>query len=89
MKILPGVVEEYNNKIHSGIEETPKNASDDPDLIRKKIFENNYSNENNPNLQKRQPKFKIGDRVRIFKYNNKFEKTLLAIGLKRYLKFVK
>ena len=89
LKILPGIVDQYNNKVHSGIEETPKNVSDDPYLIRKKIFENNYSNESNPNLQKRKPKFKIGDRVRIFRYRNKFEKGFIGYWTKEIFEVCK
>ena len=74
LKILPQIVKEYNNKIHSSIGETPVNASKNPDLIRDKIMEHNFSNENNPELQHEKPKFKVGDRVRIFKYKNIFEK---------------
>ena len=86
LKILPGIVEEYNNKVHSGIEESPKDASENPDLIRKKTFENNNANSN---LQKRNPKFKIGDRVRIFKFKNKFEKGYRGYWTKEVFEVVK
>lgn len=72
LKILPGIVKEYNNSVHSSIGETPAKASLNPQIIAKQITENNYENENL--LQKNKPKFKVGDRVRIFKWKNKFEK---------------
>ena len=71
LKILPIVVDEYNNKIHTSIGVTPTQASKNPDIIRTINTENNFENENNLNIK---PKFKIGDRVRIFKYKSKFEK---------------
>ncbi len=33
LKLLPDVMNKYNNKIHSSIMETPINASNNPDLI--------------------------------------------------------
>ena len=52
-------------------------------------MENNYSNESDPNLQKRKPKFKIGDRVRIFKYENKFEKGFVGYWTKEIFEVCK
>jgi len=65
VNLLPKVVNEYNNSIHSTIQTTPKIASINPSLV--KISEQVY-----PGTET--PKFKINDRVRIFKYKNKFEK---------------
>lgn len=76
LKILPDVISEYNNSKHRSIGETPTNASRSPDLISKKTMENNYENENT--LSRKKPKFKVGDRVRIFKYKNKFEKGFVG-----------
>ena len=58
LKILPGIVKKYNNTIHKTINTTPSLASTDPSLVNVKI-DLHDSNE--------KPKFKIGDRVRIFK----------------------
>ena len=65
LKILPGIVKKYNNTIHKTINTTPSLASTDPSLVNIKI-DLPDSNE--------KPKFGIGDRVRIFKYKNRFEK---------------
>ena len=72
LKLLPEIINKYNNKIHSTIKETPSNASKNPELIEDiNRYNNNY---NEYYLQKKKPKFKIGQRVRIFKWKNKFEK---------------
>ena len=63
--VLNKLVNEYNNTTHSTIGVTPKEASEDPNLLMI------------PNLQKptlAKPTFKIGTRVRIYRYKNKFEK---------------
>ena len=72
LKILDKIVADYNNNIHSSIGETPVNASNNPNLIAIKTTENNYKNEY---LDiKENKRFKVGDRVRIFKWKNRFEK---------------
>jgi len=63
--LLDKIVDDYNNTVHSSINITPKEASDDPELVK-------LNNNNKSNFKK--PKFQIGDRVRIFKWKNKFEK---------------
>ena len=65
LKILPGIVKKYNNTVHKTINTTSSLANTDPSLVNVKI-DLPDSNE--------KPKFKIGDRVRIFKYKNQFEK---------------
>ena len=60
----------YNNKIHRTIRVSPLEASENPELISEKINENNLENNN----IKENQKFNIGDRVRIYKWKNKFEK---------------
>ena len=61
----------YNNKIHRSISVSQTEASENPNIIQEKI--NNNNNENN--LIEKQ-KFNIGDRVRIYKWKNKFEKVV-------------
>ena len=68
--ILPELMDKYNNKVHTSIGFTPKEASDNPKLILEKTNENNNENDNVEEKQK----FNVGDRVRIFKYKKKFEK---------------
>lgn len=70
--ILQDVVDKYNNRIHSLIKVSPTEASKNPEKIRDTIMENNYKND--LEFKKEKPKFKIGDRVRIFKYKKHFDK---------------
>ena len=77
LKILPGIVKKYNNTIHKTINTTPSLASTDPSLVNVKI-DLPDSNE--------KPKFKIGDRVRIFKYKNRFEKGYRGYWTKEIFK---
>ena len=57
--VLNDIVDEYNNTIHSSIKMKPKDVT---------FVE--YSEETN----KKNPKFKVGDHVRISKYKNIFAK---------------
>jgi transposase InsO family protein len=76
VKILPEVVNTYNNTVHSSIKATPTEASKDPESIRQINYENINRNERTQPTKK--PKFKLGDRVRIFKYKNLFDKGYTA-----------
>ena len=71
---LQDIIDEYNNRNHSSIKMTPVEA-----LIpenNSKVFENLYGRSRPVNDEK--PKFKIGDRVRIYKYKKRFEKGYSA-----------
>jgi hypothetical protein len=68
--ILPELIDKYNNKIHRSIKVSPKEASDNPDIINERNTNNN--NENNDMLEKQ--KYNVNDKVRIFKFKTKFEK---------------
>ena len=65
LAILPKLLSDYNNTIHSTIKMTPTEGS-------------KVKNEHKINyvtaIKKEKPKFKIGDRVRIYKYKKDFEK---------------
>ena len=61
--ILPELVNNYNNTYHSTIKMTPTEGSDAKNKI-------NY----NYDIHISKPKFKIGDRVRIYKHKKQFEK---------------
>ena len=63
LDILPKLLNEYNNSYHSTIKMTPTQGS----KPNNKII---YIHEINSD----KPKFKIGDRVRIYKYKKHFEK---------------
>ena len=60
--VLDDIVKKYNNTVHSSIKMKPKDVTD--------IKYVEYSEETN----KKDPKFKIGDHVRISKYKNIFAK---------------
>ena len=66
LDILPKLLHNYNNTIHSTIKMTPTEASKEENT-KDKIF---YV----PQITKENPKFKIGDRVRIYKYKKLFAK---------------
>ena len=76
LKVLPNVVEAYNNKVHRMIKTTPKEASENPGKIKEIIEKSNFENEDT--LKKKEPKFKINDRVRIYKYQYKFTKGFVS-----------
>jgi uncharacterized membrane protein YfhO len=78
VKILNSVLEYYNNKIHSSIKMSPNEASKYPEKIKEIINDNNYENEINMTKRQNKPKFKVGDRVRIYKWKNHFEKSYTA-----------
>ena len=65
LDILPKLLSDYNNTIHSTIKMTPTEGS-------------KVENKNKINyvslITKEKPKFKIGDRVRIYKYKKLFSK---------------
>ena len=60
--VLDDIVKNYNNTVHSSIKMKPKDVTD--------IKYIEYSEETN----KKSPKFKVGDNVRISKYKNIFAK---------------
>ena len=62
--ILENIVDKCNNSIHRSIKMKPKDVKDDSSVESKYIEETN----------KKDPKFKIGDYVRISKYKNIFAK---------------
>ena len=76
LKILPEIVDKYNNKVHSTIKTTPMKASENPASIRGIVLKNNI--ENDLTLPRKKSKFKVGDRVRIFRCKSHFEKEHTA-----------
>ncbi len=72
LKILPEIVNKYNNTIHSSINEKPANASKNPEIIEDINRCNNHANEHN--LPKKTPKFKLNQHVRIFRWKKRFSK---------------
>ena len=74
---LDDIVNEYNNTYHSTIEMKPINVKDNTDINTSKKV--NYKD----------PKFKVGDRVRISKYKTFLLKGVCLIGVKKYLSLKK
>ena len=72
LKLLPEIIDKYNNKVHSTIKTTPMNASENPASIRGTVLKNNF--ENDLTLPRKKSKFKVGDRVGIFQWKSYFEK---------------
>ena len=72
LKILPEIIDKYNNKLHSTIITTPMKASENPVSTRGIVLKNNF--ENDLTLSRKKSKFKVGDRVRIFRWKSHFEK---------------
>ena len=76
--VLDDIVNKYNNTIHRTIEMKPSDVKDDSFA--------EYNEESN----KRNPKFKVGNHVRISKYTNIFVifvvfKDMFLIGQKKFL----
>jgi hypothetical protein len=65
LDILPKLISDYNNTIHATIKMTPVDGSK-PENESKITYLSNTARE--------KPKFKIGDRVRIYKYKTLFSK---------------
>ena len=79
LNILQKITSKYNNAIHRTINTTPSLASKNPSLVE--IKEETYTN--------KEPKFKINNRVRIFKHNNKFEKGYKGYWTKEIFRVIK
>ena len=60
--VFDDIVKDYNNSFHSSVKMKPKDVKDDSSV--------KYIEE----MNKKDPKFKIGDHVRISKYKNIFAK---------------
>ena len=76
--VLDDVVNKYNNTLHRTIKMKPIDLTSD-----------SYAEYNEDSTEK-DPKFKVGDRVRISKYKKTFLlKDILQIGQKKFLLLVK
>ena len=74
---LDDIVNEYNNTYHRAIKMKPVDVKDNTYIDFKK------------EVNDKDPKFKVGDHVRISKYKNIFAKGYTATGLKKFLLLVK
>ena len=83
LDILQPNVKKYNNALHRSINTTPNLASKNPSLV--KVIPPQFNNY----LKNKKPKFAVNDRVRIYKYNNKFEKGYIGYWTKEIFKISK
>ena len=74
---LDHIVDEYNNTYHRSIKMKPIDVKDNTYIDFKKEINN------------KDPKFKVGDYVRISKYNNIFAKGYMPNCWKKFLLLVK
>ena len=70
---LDDIVNEYNNTYHRTIKMKPVDVKDNTYIDFKK------------EINDKDPKFKVGDHVRISKYKNVFAKDIHQTGLKKFL----
>lgn len=70
INVLQKLIDDYNHRNHSSIKMSPFDATKLEN--RDEVYKNLYSDLNTDNSQK--PKFKVGDRVRITRKKNRFEK---------------
>ena len=75
--VLDDILNKYNNTVHTIIKMKPTDVTDD------------YYTEYNEDFNKKDPKFKVGDHVRISKYKSIFAKGLPQIGQKKFLLLAK
>ena len=82
LKLLPGLVEEYNNRVHRTIGMTPVEGSKkkNEEQIKREVFSDKFSN--------KKPKLKVGDYVRIYKYKKTFEKGYIGKWTEEVFKVV-
>ena len=75
--VLGDIVNKYNNTVHRTIKMKSIDVTGDSHA------------EYNEDFNKDDPKFKVGDHIRILKYKNIFAKDMLQIGQKKLLLLVK
>ena len=71
INVLQKLIDDYNNRTHSSIKMTPHEATNPEN--RDIVFNNLYKNYDPVSTEN--PKFKVGDRVRIYAYQYKFDKA--------------
>ena len=75
--VLDEIVNKYNNTVHRTIKMKPIDVTDD------------YYVKSNENRNKKGPKFKAGDNVRISNYKHFLLKDILQISQKKFLLLIK
>ena len=80
--VLDDIVNKYNNTVHRTIKMKPIDITDDY-----------YAEYNEDSMElhsnKKDPKFKVGDHIRISKYKTFLLKDILQIGQKKFLLLIK
>ena len=66
LKLLPKLIDRYNNRVHTTTKVKPIDAYKDTDDINERI--------NTEHSIKRKPKLKVGDRVRMYRWKKDYEK---------------
>ena len=75
---LSDIVNEYNNTYHRTIKMTPIDVKDNTHIDSMKLH-------SSKEVTDKDPKFKVGDHVRISKYKKIFARDTHQIGLKTFL----
>jgi molecular chaperone GrpE (heat shock protein) len=70
VSVLQKLIDEYNNKYHTSIKMSPVEAQKSENVST--VFRNFYGDKELVSDEK--PKFKVGDRVRIYRWKSHFEK---------------
>ena len=83
--VLPDLVEDYNNTVHSSIKMTPVEASKKENelTVWRNLYPDRYK------INPLTPKFSVGDEVRIVKRKRLLGKVILRDGQKRFLRLRK
>ena len=76
--VLDDIVDKYNNTVHRTVKIKPIEVTGDY-----------YAEYNEDPSNKKDPKFKVGDNVRISKYKTFLLKDILQIGQKKFLLLIK
>ena len=85
INVLSDLVKEYNNTSHSSIKMTPVKASKKENELM--VWRNLYPDR--LEIRDINPKFSVGDKVRISKKKKTLRKVILLDGLKRFLRLLK
>ena len=81
---LDTAMEKYNNRVHETTKMTPFEMS-----INQKLIPNNTEGALRNNFKNKQPKFQVGDYVRVPDKRNLYSKGYTKIGIENFLKYIK
>ena len=86
LHILQPTVDKYNSSVHSAIGVSPAQASKDPSSVKIQIEQWDTGFKPMARDLRSKPKFKVNDRVRIFKWKDRFEKGYRGYWTKEIFK---